>query len=213
MTLESLRSLNICPDIVFHCASGSSVPASFESPYSDFRKTVDSTYAVINYILECCPSTSLVMPSSAAVYGASNGTPLSITSSSSPRITLWLTQEVQRGFAYILFQIFRNQLFYCSVFFSVYGPGLRKQLLWDASLKFRANCFEFYGTGNEIRDWIYIDDAINLLYASCKAASSNCFFICNGASGVPTTTRSILTLLAQAYGKQPEFIFFEFSCW
>ena len=202
VTLESLQSLNICPDIVFHCASGSSVPASFESPYSDFSKTVDSTYAVINYILECCPSTSLVMPSSAAVYGASNGTPLSITSSSSPVSPYGLHKKFSE-----------DLLIYYSKFFGINSSIVRfshvwswfAAALWDASLKFRSNCFEFYGTGNEIRDWIYIDDAINLLYASCKAASVIVLFVMEPLGYQLLQIYSYL--LAQAY-KQPEFTHF-----
>ena len=44
---------------------------------------------------------------------------------------------------------------------SLYGPYLRKQLIWDTLQKVKQKKrMEFNGSGNELRDFIYIDDAI-----------------------------------------------------
>lgn len=49
--------------------------------------------------------------------------------------------------------------------FSVYGPGLKKQLLWDAYHKIIDRKKEniFFGTGEEKRNFIFVEDAINIL--------------------------------------------------
>lgn len=52
----------------------------------------------------------------------------------------------------------------CIRIFSAYGPGLKKQLLWDISQKLKADgALNLFGTGNETRDFIYIDDLVRLI--------------------------------------------------
>jgi UDP-glucose 4-epimerase len=74
--------------------------------------------------------------------------------------------------------------------FSVFGPGLRKQLFWDIYHRSVGNhALELFGTGNESRDFIYITDlvrAIDLLLAKA-AMKAECY---NVASGVETTIAS-----------------------
>ncbi|TDA81588.1 SDR family oxidoreductase, partial [Halomonas marinisediminis] len=47
--------------------------------------------------------------------------------------------------------------------FSLYGPGLKKQLLWDACNKFSKGIGEFFGTGEEVRDWLHVEDASSMI--------------------------------------------------
>jgi UDP-glucose 4-epimerase len=82
--------------------------------------------------------------------------------------------------------------------FSVYGEGLRKQLLWDALNKFSRGEHYFLGTGNEMRDWIHVDDAAALL-ALAGITSHSTFEVFNG-SAVHATTRQLLDGLARAFG-------------
>ena len=48
-------------------------------------------------------------------------------------------------------------------FFSLYGPGLKKQLIWDACKKLINKDLTFYGTGREIRTWMHIEDAVSIV--------------------------------------------------
>jgi UDP-glucose 4-epimerase len=75
--------------------------------------------------------------------------------------------------------------------FSVYGCGLRKQLLWDACRKFAGDEYVFMGTGDEVRDWLHVDDAAELLLAAAEHASVECPTV-NGGSGVGVTVRQVL---------------------
>ena len=93
-------------------------------------------------------------------------------------------------------------------FFSIYGPGLTKQLLWDASVKFREHGDRpavFWGTGEETRDWIFIDDAAELILAASTTRER--YSIMNGASGIRTTVRETLQLLCTAMDIAPSFTF------
>jgi UDP-glucose 4-epimerase len=80
-------------------------------------------------------------------------------------------------------------------FFSVYGCGLRKQLLWDACCKFANYDTVFMGTGEEVRDWLHVEDAANLLLAATEHASAECPTV-NGGSGEGVTVRDVLLHLA-----------------
>lgn len=86
--------------------------------------------------------------------------------------------------------------------FSVYGNGLRKQLLWDAMNKLIANDYSFLGTGCELRDWIHVDDVSSLLCDVATDLSLPDFDIFN-ASHSQKSVRVILELLALA-ADQPQ---------
>jgi UDP-glucose 4-epimerase len=89
--------------------------------------------------------------------------------------------------------------------FSAYGEGLRKQLLWDALNKFRNGSLQFFGTGNELRDWIHVDDAAALL-ALAGLSRQSTFEIYNGGFE-HATTREVLTQLAVASGHDGAVLF------
>ena len=54
----------------------------------------------------------------------------------------------------------------CSLrIFSAYGEGLKKQLFWDLHQKFlNNNQIELFGTGNESRDFIHVDDIVQAIH-------------------------------------------------
>ena len=83
--------------------------------------------------------------------------------------------------------------------FSIYGNTLKKQLLWDACNKLSSGCGEFFGTGKEIRDWLHIDDVVNLLQV-CANHASTAVPVVNGGSGVGVSTEDVLRRLVKLLG-------------
>src|SRR5690348_6199374 len=57
------------PELVFHLAGGSSVPAALANPLEDFARTVVSTANLLEWLRVDAPHTKLLVVSSAAVYG------------------------------------------------------------------------------------------------------------------------------------------------
>ena len=84
-------------------------------------------------------------------------------------------------------------------FFSVYGPGLRKQLLWDACEKLRSGSVTFSGTGNEVRDWLHVKDAARLLAVAAAHASTECP-VANGGYGMADRFARLSPTLAEDLG-------------
>ncbi len=206
VSLASLMNLHESFDVVVHCGGNGSVGYSLANPLQDFAKTVQGTVELLEFLRVTESKALLVYPSSAGVYGAKEDDPIKETDSLNPispygyhkRMAEELLESYSRSYG-IRVVVIR--------FFSIYGPGLTKQLLWDASSKLHAaknTEAVFWGTGEETRDWIHVDDAARLmLYLTqltvALPGEANLHVI-NGASGIGITVREVLTHLAAALG-------------
>ena len=79
--------------------------------------------------------------------------------------------------------------------FSVYGNGLKKQLLWDACNKIKTSNSEvtFWGTGDETRDFIHVEDVARLF--DLLLSPQHKFIIVNGGSGTKHTIKEAVELI------------------
>jgi UDP-glucose 4-epimerase len=185
-------------DEVYHCAGSGAVGPSFRDPAADFRANVATTAHLLAWTAGRSGA-RLVLVSSAAVYGVQPVTPITEAAPLNPTspygVHKRLAERQVRDYA-------RNFGFGAAVvrLFSVYGPGLRKQLLWDACTKLSQGVVSFDGNGSETRDWIHVDDAAALLIKAAAAASTACPTF-NGGTGVATTVRQALDLLARKLGQ------------
>jgi UDP-glucose 4-epimerase len=204
ITYESLCSLDLSGRIaaIIHCGGGSSVAYSVEHPSLDYKKTVESTLAALEYLRRENPGARLVYPSSTAVYGVTGDEPISETHKINPLSPYGFNKAA----AELLCESYhKNYSIKCSIirFFSLYGEGLEKQLLWDACNKI-ANApdggeIAFFGTGLETRDWLHISDAAGLILKT--AASKSPHEILNGGTGVKTTIKDTISILLNEFTK------------
>ena len=197
--LDKLAARTGVPQAIYHLAGGSSVGASFADPAQDFRRTVTTTASLLEWARHAAPDARLVMASSAAVYGASHAGPIAKEAPANP----WspygfhkLAAELQcRSYAH-------NYGLKVSIarLFSVYGPGLRKQLLWDlCGMLERDGRARLGGSGSEVRDWVHVDDVAELL-TEAAAKASTAVPILHGGTGVGTDVRTIAESIARAFG-------------
>lgn len=193
--VETLRKSAIKPDVIVHCAGSSSVAESITSPAQDFTRTVTGTLVVLEFIRLYSPKTKLIYPSSAAVYGEHSDTMINVNDPLEPVSPYGVHKKIVEELCASYHKFFNVN---CVVirFFSIYGPGLKKQLLWDACNKFLSAKDEvvFWGTGQETRDWIYITDATGLIFNGVKSPLP--FLIMNGGSGIRYTISQTLLSLA-----------------
>ena len=199
ISISALASQTETPDIIVHCAGGASVSASVENPDMDFRRTVDTTRDVLEYVRLHAPRARVILPSSAAIYGDVARLPISENTPPAPispyGLHKLLSEELCQSYA-------RQYGLKVAIvrLFSVYGPGLRKQLLWDACEKLSRGDSTFSGTGQELRDWLHVDDAVSLLAAAGEHASPCCPIV-NGGSGQASTVAQVLQSLAEMFPK------------
>jgi UDP-glucose 4-epimerase len=186
-------------DVVVHCAANGSVPYSLTNPLDAFRRTVQTTAEVLDYCRGMRKMPMVVYPSSAAVYGAAPDEALSETSPSNPASPYGyhkrMTEDLLASYAF-----HGGPRAAVLRFFSIYGPGLNKQLLWDASKKLTngETTASFWGTGVETRDWIHVSDAARLIVAAAQLEAP--YTVLNGGSGQRTTVQDSLTLLREQLG-------------
>lgn len=194
VTLETLNRLQIQPAMLFHCAGSGSVGLANAEPLTDFYRTVVPTAHVLEYLRTRAPGCTLVYPSSAGVYGEVDTVPILENSPVAP-ISKYGEHKAMAE-STVRFSARQYGLRAAVVrLFSVYGPGQRKQLLWDACRKISTGDPVFGGTGLEVRDWIHAEDAASLLLEAARHASPECPVI-NGGSGEGIQVRSIVEHVA-----------------
>lgn len=196
--LPALRALQCVPDVVIHCAGSASVGRSIADPAAERSRTLDSAAAVLDFVVASASRARLVLISSAAVYGNAAIQPIeegAVLAPVSPygeykmqAEEMWRSHSARHGLAGVIVRLF-----------SVYGEGLRKQLLWDACIKLCAGNNEFGGTGEESRDWLHVADAARLLVLAGRFAASDCPVV-NGGSGRAISVREVLSELSSALG-------------
>lgn len=200
ISLDNLKKIRENTTAIVHCAGSGSVGFSLSNPAEDFNRTVNTTLAVLEYIRLYNKDTKLIYPSSGAVYGAKGVGPISEDDFLNPvspygyhkKIAEELCESYSKNFN-LTISIIR--------FFSLYGNGLKKQLLWDACNKFSKGDEKviFSGSGEETRDWIHIQDAARLIYR--VFSSSLGINIFNGGSGERVTVREILELVGREFSE------------
>ena len=193
------------PQCIFHCGGSGTVSYSYALPLQDFERGTRSTASVLEWTrLHGNGKCRVVMVSSAAVYGdqgdidaTENATRAPISPYGFHKVAAESICDSYSRFFSVPVSIVR--------LFSVYGEGLKKQLLWDALNKFKKGQSQFLGTGNELRDWIHVADAARLL-ALAGLSSQSEYEIYNGGNE-KATTREMLTHLAAAYGYDKKIVF------
>lgn len=190
------------PDVIFHLAGGSAVGPSIQNPYEDFQRTVDTTARLLEWVRQNSPVSRVIGVSSAAVYGSAFNGPICERDNGKPfspyGFHKWMLES--------LFTSYRDSFgldVAVTRFFSVYGPGLEKQLLWDICQKIeksKSTEITLNGTGNEVRDWLHISDATQLLWLLANK-SPNEITVVNGGTGIGTSIAEIASLVCEQWGK------------
>jgi len=203
----SAEGLAACgtPSIIVHCAGGASIGASNLHPALDFTDTVSCFNILLEYCRTNCPDTRLIYISSAAIYGSGYSEPIAEDSDSRPISPYGLHKNLCEQM--LQFYGRRDGLKgVCVRPFSVYGPGLRKQLLWDAVRKLSTGQATFSGSGEEQRDWVHIEDVAALLVLAARHASP-VTPICNAATQIGVSVRDILGLLTAVIDPGQKLVF------
>ena len=194
------------PDACVHCAGRASVPLSFDDPRNDFRSATLLTFELLESLRRRAPDCRFVFLSSAAVYGEPNALPVNEDERVKP-ISPY-------GFHKRQCELLCEE--YASIYglptcilriFSAYGPGLRRQVIWDLCYRvLTEKRLSIHGTGSESRDFIHVKDivrAATLVLDKSEMAGE----VYNVASGREVTLRELADKLAGLFELRngPEF--------
>lgn len=199
VSLAGLQGLDGPYDLVVHCGGAGSVARSMTHPLEAFNKTVQGTAELLEHLRGIGSTARIVYPSTAAVYGAADDRPLVESDAPNPVSPYGYHARMTESLLEYHARFFGTRVAVIR-FFSIYGPGLTKQLLWDAAAKMRSGApvAEFWGTGEETRDWIHVDDAASLMVAMAGAREPH--IVVNGATGERVTVAHVLHRLRDALG-------------
>ncbi len=208
--LEQLRKLTGLPDRVFHLAGGSSVSTAFANPQEDFKRTVVSTAELLEWLRQQAPNVQIAAVSSAAVYGANHQGAITENVRLMPFSPYGahklMMEDLCRSYA-----INFGLKLVLPRLFSVYGPELKKQLLWDMCGKLAAGgVVALGGTGNELRDWTDVRDIAHALDQVVCLASQQAPAL-NLATGIATPVHAIATAVAMHWGGESSLERLHFS--
>ncbi len=150
-------------DVCINCSGAASVPDSVLHPLRDYYLNTVNVFKLLDAIRTHQPGCKFINLSSAAVYGNPIVLPIEENANATPVSPYGLHKYQSEQICSEFYRYFN--IMTCSLrIFSAYGEGLQKQLFWDLYKKAKTGLpFKLFGTGNESRDFIYINDIVNAI--------------------------------------------------
>ena len=193
-------------DLIFFLSGNSNQESSKKDIYYD----LDTTFTTFIYLLEAMRKNKFKPPiwfaSSVVVYGAKNK-PLKENFDRKPVSYYAITKYLCENAGNFYSNNFNINVGIMRIF-STFGPGLKRQVIYDTIKKIKTkNKFEMFGSGNEKRDFGYIDDQIKsiiLLSRKVKRPNGDIF---NIASGKAFTIKNIVNKLVKISKKKVSYNF------
>ena len=203
----ALDSLLDGVDMVFHLAGQPGVRSSWGSGFA--------TYVQHNLVATQCLLESLtrrpvpmVVASSSSVYGDNGGGPLAEDSPLRPVSPYGMTKAAAEQLADV-YRRDRGVPVVSLRYFTVFGPRQRPDMAFQRFVDAleRGRALRIFGTGQQSRDFTYVDDAVNATIAALGAPSP----VYNVGGGTPASVNEAVALLQQLTGKKGQVVHEEYA--
>ena len=159
------------PNLCIHCAGRASVGLSVIDPDIDFKSNAALTFEILNALRINSPKCRFIFLSSAAVYGNPESLPIGENQGCNP-ISPYGFHKLQSEQLCLEFSKIYDLNTASVRIFSAYGPGLRRQVLWDICRKAISQpIVKLQGSGQESRDFIHALDIAKSVMAVATSAS------------------------------------------
>jgi len=187
-------------DAVFHLANAAYVPPSLQWPFDDLQRNAVTTLAVLEGVRRLEKPALVVYASSAAVYGEAEYIPMGEDHPIQPKSPYGVSKFASEQYLRLYSNLYEIPTLSLRLF-SIYGPGQRKQVVYD--LMHRAfggeNPLTILGSPDVSRDLVFVDDAARAFVTLARAAPARGEAY-NIASGTPTTLAELASTLLAAAG-------------
>lgn len=190
-------------DACINASGNGSVPVSISNPISDFEANCADVIQILDLLRTKNNKCKYLHISSAAIYGNPQQLPVTEQSQAKPLSPYGWHKYMAEMLCQQYHALYNLPIVIVRPF-SVYGPGLHKQLFWDLYQKYRQNPAELnlWGTGNETRDFIHIFDlvsAFNLILQNAAMQAE----VYNVASGEEITIAAAVDLFFNGMDSRP----------
>ncbi|MBV8517029.1 MAG: NAD-dependent epimerase/dehydratase family protein [Acidobacteria bacterium] len=190
------------PHAAIHLAAPSSVPESMRRPLDDFQAQVLPAARLLEAIRLAGNGTSLVLLSSAAVYGNPRTLPVAEDAPLAP-ISPYGFHKLQQELLCDEYRALYATRVVKARVFSTFGEGLRRLAVWDLTRRAFAGDRTVLGTGEEMRDYLYAADVASALEMIVDRAAFDGEAI-NIASGTGTTIAQLAAAVQRLAGLEGE---------
>ena len=194
-------------DVVIHCAGSATVWQAQSNPHEDFMNSVSTVAEVLAAVRDSGRARSIlfVYVSSASVYGDRGAAALVETLQPEPISAYGYGKFLSE----ILVRQYVNQFGVSGLVirpFSVYGEGLKKQVVFDLCCKLIGNPMDIMlpGSGLETRDFLHVDD---LTAAVARLVGARTVGTVNIGTGIATSVAQLASIVAQGLSVQTKFTF------
>ena len=191
---------------VFHLAGNANVTGSVEDPLNDFERNVTGTFRLLEAVRANSPGSAVVFASSATVFGEGASVPIREEDLKLPTSPYGVSKLACEHYVRLFAELYGLRTVIARLF-SVYGPRLRKQVVYDFMVKLRRNPQELFmhGDGTQVRDMSHISSMIAAMIllgeaAPCRGESYNV------ASGEPVSVAELARILSETMGIEPRFV-------
>ncbi|MEO8413537.1 MAG: SDR family oxidoreductase [Ginsengibacter sp.] len=185
-------------DICMNASGSGNVSWSVIHPFNDFELNTVAVAKVLDTIRKYQPICKYIHISSAAVYGNPKELPVKETDTTAPLSPYGFHKLMSETLCREYYELYILPIAIIRPF-SVYGNGLKKQLLWDICNKLQRNkSISLFGTGGETRDFIHISDLLELTAKIIDNSRFECD-VYNAASGTETSVREVAAIFEKNF--------------
>lgn len=180
-------------DYILHCA-GRVIGLT---PDEDFRKNVLPTQSILEFVRLKKLKSKIIFLSTIAVNGSDNSKPIKESFPSKPTSNYALNKKIAEDLLSFYSANFNIDVLIARTT-SLYGEGLKRQFIFDACRKLSRKKPKFFGTGNEIRDWLHVSDMSNLILSFIKKGFKKKVYV-NCGSGKGNKIKDVLKILMKEF--------------
>lgn len=191
-------------DALFHLANASFVPPSLEDPAGDLRANAATTIAVLEALRSVPDPPVIAFASSAAVYGTGRVFPMTEDHPLEPVSPYGVSKLAAENYIAQYHRLYGVPGISFRIF-SLYGPGQRKQVVYDWMQRLRGGerPLRVAGRADVSRDLVFVEDAAEcFLEVTRRAPATGEAY--NVASGDAVTLGDLVERAARALGVPAE---------
>lgn len=186
-------------DAIINCIGSPTVATSYTDPYRDFVSSVAYNEAILSAMWKLRSGAIAVYLSSPAVIARSDDLLLREDSHGAPHSPYGAHKAMAEEYISFARAEFGLSILVLRLF-SVYGPNLRKQLLYDACKKITEDAHPvFHGTGEDTRDFVHVEDVYDAMLSCLESVPLP--ELVHVGTGVCTNTRTVIEMIRDGLRK------------
>lgn len=198
-------------DAIFHLAAQASVPRSVQNPLRDFRTNVVGTVNALEFARQR-PGTRLVFTSTVSVYTPEARLPISEETPTRASSPYGASKAAAENYCFAYTASYGVKAVVMRAF-NIFGPLMNKYVIHDLTRKLLHDPrrLTILGDGEQVRDYLYVDDAVRALYLAAERGVPGEVY--NLGSGQPVRIADLAREIGAALGLHEVELIFTNESW